>query len=302
MRILVIGTHGQVARALAERAACHGSTVVAIGRPALDLLHPSGLQDVLREAQGDVIVNAAAYTAVDQAEREPEQAEAINATGAGAVAAAAAALGLPVVQLSTDYVFDGTAADPYREDAPARPLGVYGATKWRGEQAVARACANHAILRTAWVYSPFGSNFVRTMLRLAGGRDEIAVVADQVGSPTSALDLADGILDVCRNLVAHPDEPSYRGVFHIAGTGSASWAELATEIFVEAARYDGPTARVRPIGTAEYPTPAKRPGNSRLDCSRLAAVHGVILPHWRSSLGTCVRRLIEDLHRQELQP
>jgi len=302
MRILVIGTHGQVARSLVERGPSRGATVVTMGRPELDLLHPADLQEALGQAEGDVIVNAAAYTAVDQAEREPDLAEAINATGAGAVATAAAALGIPVVHLSTDYVFDGTALDPYREDAPTCPLGIYGATKLRGEEAVARAGPNHAILRTAWIYSPFGTNFVRTMLRLAAGRDEIAVVADQVGSPTSALDLADGILDVCRKLVAHPTEPTYRGIFHIAGTGSASWAELASEVFVESARHGGPTARVRPIGTAEYPTPAKRPGNSRLDCGRLAAVHGVVLPPWRSSLGTCVRRLIEDLQRRELQP
>lgn len=288
-----------MARALAERAPEHGATSVLIGRPMLDLADPSGIEDILVETGGDVIVNAGAYTAVDQAESESELAEAINGIGAGAVAGAAAAMNVPVVQLSTDYVFDGTASRPYREEDPTNPLGAYGASKLLGEQAVAAETANHAILRTAWIYGPFGKNFVKTMLRLARERDEIAVVADQVGSPTSALDIADGIITVCRNLLAGPDDPSLRGIFHMAGTGTASWAEFATEIFEQSARLGGPSARIRPISTAGYPTPAKRPANSRLDCAKLSAVHGVILPHWRSSLGTCVRRLLDEAHNQE---
>ncbi len=301
MRVIVIGREGQVARALAERAGAHGATAVLLGRPKLDLADPSGIEDILLETGGDLIVNAAAYTAVDQAESEPELAEAINGIGAGAVAGAAAAMGVPVIHLSTDYVFDGTGERPYREDDPVSPLGAYGTSKLLGEQAVADATENHAILRTAWVYSPFGKNFVKTMLRLAGDREEVGVVADQHGSPTSALDIADGIVAVCRNLVERPEDKNLRGVFHMAGSGFASWAEFATEIFTLSAHLGGPSAKVRPIATSDYPTPAKRPANSRLDCTKLREVHGVVLPPWRSSLEPCVKRLIEETRKEFLR-
>jgi dTDP-4-dehydrorhamnose reductase len=294
VRILVIGKEGQVARALAERDTLHGAKVVLVGRPKLDLADPSGIEDVLLETGGDLIVNAAAYTAVDQAESEPELAEAINGIGAGAVAGAAAAMNVPVIQISTDYVFDGTSERPYREDDEVRPLGVYGSSKLLGEQAVVEETDNHVILRTAWIYSPFGRNFVKTMLRLAAEREEIGVVADQVGSPTSAFDIADGIFTVARNLLEKPQDRSLRGLFHMAGTGHASWAEFAAEIFALSARLGGPSARVRPIASADYPTPAKRPANSRLDCAKLAQVHGVTLPLWQASLEECVRRLIDE--------
>lgn len=294
MRIIVIGQEGQVARALAERAPAHGIHATLVGRPKLDLADPSGIEDVLRETGGDLIVNAAAYTAVDQAEKEPELAEAINGIGPGVVAGAAAAMGIPVIHLSTDYVFNGSANRPYREDDDVHPLGVYGKTKLLGEQAVAAEADNHVILRTAWVYSPFGKNFVKTMLRLAADRDELGVVADQIGSPTSALDIADAVLAIGRNLLEKPQEQSLRGLFHMTGTGFATWAEFATEIFALSARFGGPSAKVRPIATADYPTPAQRPANSRLDCAKLKGRHGVELPAWRSSLETCVHRLIEE--------
>ena len=294
MRIIVIGREGQVARALAERAPAHGAKAVLLGRPKLDLADPSGIEDILLDTGGDLIVNAAAYTAVDQAESEPELAEAINGIGAGAVAGAAATMNVPVIQISTDYVFDGAAGRPYREEDEVRPLGVYGSSKLLGEQAVADATGNHAILRTAWIYSPFGKNFVRTMLRLAADRDEIGVVADQVGSPTSALDIADGVLAVGKNLVEKPQDSALRGIFHMAGEGFASWADFAQEIFAASARLGGPGARVRPIGTADYPTPAKRPANSRLDCGKLASIHGVALPPWQASVETCIRRLVGE--------
>ncbi|MBD2749442.1 dTDP-4-dehydrorhamnose reductase [Microvirga sp. BT688] len=301
MRIIVIGKEGQVARSLAERARAHGAQAVLVGRPKLDLADPSGIEDALVETGGDVIVNAAAYTAVDQAESAPELAEAINGIGAGVVAGAAAAMNVPLIHISTDYVFDGTADHPYREDDPVSPLGVYGASKLLGEEAVAAEAENYAILRTAWVYSPFGKNFVKTMLRLAGDRDEVGVVADQHGSPTSALDIADGIIAVARNLLEKPEDKNLRGVFHMAGAGFASWAEFATEIFTLSAHLEGPSAKVRPIATSDYPTPAKRPANSRLDCTRLKEVHGVVLPHWRSSLEPCVKRLIEETRKEFLR-
>ena len=301
MRIIVIGKEGQVARSLAERARAHGAQAVLVGRPKLDLADPSGIEDALVETGGDVIVNAAAYTAVDQAESAPELAEAINGIGAGVVAGTAAAMNVPLIHISTDYVFDGTADHPYRENDPVSPLGVYGASKLLGEEAVAAEAENYAILRTAWVYSPFGKNFVKTMLRLAGDRDEVGVVADQHGSPTSALDIADGIIAVSRNLLERPKDRSLRGVFHMAGSGFASWAEFATQIFTLSAHLGGPSAKVRPIMTSDYPTPAKRPANSRLDCTKLKEVHGVALPPWRSSLEPCVERLIEETRKEVLR-
>jgi len=299
MRLIIIGKEGQVARALAERAPVHGARAVLLGRPQLDLTNPSGIEDILIETGGDLIVNTAAYTAVDQAESEPDLANAVNVIGAGVVAGAAASMRVPIIHLSTDYVFDGTADRPYREDDEPRPLGVYGASKLLGEQAVASEASNHVILRTAWVYSPFGRNFARTMLRLAEERDEISVVADQYGSPTSAFDIADGILAVGRNLMTRRDDAQLCGIFHMTGSGFASWAEFASEIFQQSARLEGPAARVRPIMTADYPTPARRPANSRLDCSRLAHLHGVVLPDWRASLEVCVKRLIADAKTKE---
>ncbi|WP_414475843.1 dTDP-4-dehydrorhamnose reductase [Microvirga sp. M2] len=295
MHIIVIGREGQVARAMAERASSHRAETLLLGRPELDLAEPSAIEDILRRAGGDLIVNAAAYTAVDQAEAEPGAAEAVNAIGAGALAGAARSMGMPFIQLSTDYVFDGTLSRPYREDDAVHPLGAYGRSKLLGEKAVAAATDDHVILRTAWIYSPFGRNFVRTMLRLAADRDEIGVVADQIGSPTSALDLADGIYGVARNLLENPRESKLRGVFNMAGSGFASWAEFATEIFAVSARLGGPFARVRPLSTADYPTPAKRPGNSRLDCATLEAIHGIRLPVWRASLEPCLLRLIGEV-------
>jgi dTDP-4-dehydrorhamnose reductase len=292
MRVLVTGVNGQVARALGERAASAGHEVQTLGRPQLDL---SGEADrivsAIESAAPEAIVSAAAYTAVDQAEQEPELAFAVNATGAGAVARAAARLNVPLVHLSTDYVFDGEKAAPYAETDQTNPMGVYGASKLAGERNVLSEQPNSAILRTAWVYSPFGRNFVKTMLRLSEERDEVAVVADQIGNPTSALDIASGLFAVISNLVAS-DDPARRGIFHMTASGEASWAEFAAAVFRASQPLGGPAANVRRIATADYPTPAKRPANSRLDTSRVAAVHNVRLPDWQSSLETVVRRLI----------
>lgn len=292
MRIAVTGRTGQVVQSLIHRGPQAGATVIAIGRPALDLARPEGVLAALAEARPDCIVNAAAYTAVDKAEAEEALAMAVNAEGAGAVAAAARQLGVPVIQISTDYVFDGALPRPWREDDATGPLGAYGRSKLAGERAVAAAHADHVILRTAWVYSPFGQNFVRSMLRLARTREEIGVVADQIGSPTAATDLADAILSVAAGLVARPGDGPLRGVFHAAGGGEASWADLARAVFAVSRAIGGPAAAVRAIGTADYPTPARRPANSRLDCGLLAQRHGVALPPWRDSLGPCVAALL----------
>ncbi|PVE21376.1 dTDP-4-dehydrorhamnose reductase [Microvirga sp. KLBC 81] len=294
MRILVTGTEGQVARSLLERASAHSLLVKAAGRPDLDLLRPETVAPVIRAASPDVIVSAAAYTAVDQAEAEPELAAAINVQGAAAVAAVAADLAVPIVHLSTDYVFDGLLGRPYRETDQVGPVSVYGCSKLAGELAVSTATPNHVILRTAWVYSPFGKNFVKTILKLAAARDELLIVADQHGSPTSAHDIADGIVAVCRNILKSPSDESLRGVFHMAGTGYTTWADFATQIVEEAARRGGRKVAVKAIGTADYPTPAKRPANSRLDCSKLFQTHKVKLQDWQTSLTDCIARLMQE--------
>ena len=292
MRIAVTGRDGQVARALAEVGAAEGVTIVPVGRPELDLADAASVFPALRAAACDVIVNAGAYTAVDKAESEPELARAVNAVGAGAVAEAAARLGLPVLQVSTDYVFDGSAPSPYREDDPTGPLGVYGRTKLDGELAVAAANPRHVILRTAWVYAPFGNNFVRTMLRLAATRDEVGVVADQHGCPTSALDIAHALVAVARRVAAADGDPALHGLFHLTGQGEAVWADVAEAVFARSAALGGPSARVKRIGTADYPTPARRPANSRLSGDKLARVYGILLPQWRASVDACVERLL----------
>jgi len=293
VRILVTGREGQVARSLVERAA-ERNEIVMLGRPQLDLAGPAeAITAAVEAAHPDAIVSAAAYTQVDKAESEPELAFAINERGAGAVARAASRLGVPLIHISTDYVFDGTKAEPYVEDDLPGPAGVYGASKLAGEKAVLAEHGDCAVLRTAWVYSPFATNFVKTMLRLAEGRDEVSVVADQRGNPTSALDIADAVLSIAGNLRAGSG-PELRGVFHMTASGEASWADLAQAVFDASARVGGSAARVNRISTADYPTAAQRPANSRLDCSRLERVHGVRLPDWRESLQVVVDRLVQS--------
>lgn len=294
MKIAVTGRNGQVVTSLIERGACAGHNVIALGRPKLDLADPGTVLGSIEAVAPDVVVSAAAYTAVDKAEAESDLAHAVNGAGAGAVAEAARLLDIPLIHISTDYVFDGALHRPYIENDPTGPTGVYGASKLAGEQAALAAHGkNTAILRVAWVYSPFGSNFVKTMLRLAGDRDEISVVADQIGNPTSALDIADGILKVATNLATNP-APQLRGIFHMTAAGEASWADFATSIFAISKAQGGPHATVKPIGTADYPTPARRPANSRLDSAKVAEVHGVALPHWQDALTVAMKRLQLD--------
>ncbi|MGK2909639.1 MAG: dTDP-4-dehydrorhamnose reductase [Sphingobium sp.] len=291
MRIAVTGRSGQVVSSLVERGESAGHDVIPIGRPELDLTDPTTVASAMKAAAPDVVISAAAYTAVDKAESERDLAHAVNGRGAGAVAEAARSLGVPLVHISTDYVFNGSLDHPYVEADQTGPTGVYGASKLAGEQGVLAAHGdNSAILRVAWVYSPFGANFVKTMLRLAGDRDEISVVGDQVGNPTSALDIAEGILRVADNLLRNP-APALRGIFHMTASGEASWADFAEAIFAMSAERDGPQARVRRIATAEYPTLARRPPNSRLDCALLAGTHGITLPDWRQSLQIVIARL-----------
>ena len=291
-RYVVTGVTGQVARALLERAPAEAELeICAIGRPDLDLARIETIEPALRAARPDVILSCAAYTAVDQAEDEEQTAFRINAEAVGEIGRVAKDLGVPVIHLSTDYVFDGEKATPYREDDAVNALGAYGRSKLEGERRLRDSGADHVILRTAWVYSPFGKNFLKTMLTLAETRDMISVVGDQIGNPTSALDIADAMIKVGEDLLSSPAS-NLRGVFHLTGTGSASWAEFASEIFAQSSKEGGPTAAVRPISTADYPTKARRPKNSRLDCGKLLAFHTIAMPDWQDSVAVTLKRLL----------
>ncbi|MBB4197938.1 dTDP-4-dehydrorhamnose reductase [Rhodoblastus sphagnicola] len=291
LRLVVTGREGQVTRAL-QALAGRELEVVALGRDSFDLAAEGDATAVFATARPDVIVNAGAYTAVDKAESERDLAFAVNGRGAGRVAQAAAALNVPVIQISTDYVFDGSGENFWREDDSTGPIGAYGASKLAGEEAVRAATPNHAILRTCWVYAPWGANFVKTMLRLAQTRPELRVVADQTGAPTSALDIAEAVVTVARNLATRSDE-NLRGTFHLASQGVTNWADFAREIFAQSAARGGPSANVVSIPSSDYPTPAARPPNSRLSTEKLAVAHGVRLPDWRQSLARVMERLVD---------
>jgi dTDP-4-dehydrorhamnose reductase len=294
MRILVAGRSGQAGTSLAERAgSAPDLEIIVAGRPELDIEESGTLARTVAAAKPDVVVNAAAYSAVDKAETEEDRAFAVNATGAGNLARAAAAIGAPIIHLSTDYVFDGRKAGPYVETDPPNPQGAYGRSKLGGEIAVAAANPRHVILRTAWLYSPFGANFVKTMLRLAETREEIRVVDDQHGNPTYVPDLAGAILAIARRLSSAPEAPQLHGLFNLAAPETVSWCGFAGEIMAASRAAGGRAARIVPIPTSQYPTPAKRPANSRLDCRKIKAVYGITLPQRAVSLDECVRRLTE---------
>jgi dTDP-4-dehydrorhamnose reductase len=288
IRMVVTGREGQVARALAERCAERGDIkLIHAARPDFDMSKPEGLAEKIAELAPDIVVNAAAYTAVDQAESEPDLAMTINATAAGEVARGARLAGAPIIQISTDYVFDGTLDRPYRETDPVSPLGVYGRTKLAGEQAVAEANPDHIILRTSWVYSPFGKNFVKTMLRLAETKEEIGVVSDQIGNPTSAFVIADGILTVAYCLTKG-GAGQVSGIYHFAGADSASWFEFAKGIFDIVGQCGVKKPKIIRINTRDYPTPAKRPANSQLNTGLFVSVFAFQPNGWRSSIAATI--------------
>jgi dTDP-4-dehydrorhamnose reductase len=289
MRVLVAGSAGQVARALAE-APDRGFTVRSFGRPDFDLQRRETVEAAFATFEPDVVINAAAYTAVDKAESEPDVAKRINTDGPALLAELAAKADAPILHLSTDYVFSGDKASPYVESDPVGPAGVYGRSKLEGERRVAAANPRHLILRTAWVHAPHGTNFVRTMLRLAETRAVLGVVADQHGSPTYAPDIAEGLLDIIARIAS--GGPATWGVYHMAASGACVWADFAEHVFARSAAAGGPSAKVNRISTAEYPTPARRPANSRLDCDRLRSDYGVALPDWRSGVDRCVTSLL----------
>ena len=287
MKILVTGTHGQLAQSLAEHG---GDEIILAGRPNLDLAVAGSARACILAAKPDLVVSAAAFTAVDLAETEEALASRINADAAGEVALAARELGVPVIHLSTDYVFDGQASAPYVEDAATNPINAYGRTKLAGEEAVRAATPEHLVLRSSWIVSPFGRNFVRTMVDLGSQRDTLSVVADQYGNPTSALELADAILVVARRWETG-DRTGLGHTYHLAGTGIASWYDVAVAVQDELAQLGRKSATVTPITTADWPTHAARPAYSALDTSAFTREFGHAMPSWRASLRPIVARL-----------
>jgi dTDP-4-dehydrorhamnose reductase len=277
--VLVTGGNGQLASALAT-----APGIQRVGRPAFDFDRPETIEAIFRATAPRLVVNAAAYTAVDAAESDADAAYRANSHGPAILAQLCAEADIPLIHISTDYVFDGTKPTRYQEDDPVAPQGVYGASKLAGEVAVRRSGAKSIILRTAWVYAATGKNFVRTMLTVGKTRDRLTVVADQHGCPTTAADLAEAILAIIARIDQTGWNADYGGIFHAAGAGETTWHGLAVATFEEAARFGAKVPEIVPIATADWPTPAKRPANSRLDCSRLDAMFGVRLPQWRDSL------------------
>lgn len=296
-RVLVAGKSGQVARCLRDMAVQRNISMVAVGRPELDLDDEHGIDRVVAAVEPSAIVNAAAYTAVDRAESEAERAFRVNCRGAALLANAAARRGIPFVQISTDYVFDGSKRSPYVEGDRPAPLNVYGASKLAGEIAVLNAYPDATVLRTSWIYSPYGNNFVRTMLRLAESQPLVRIVDDQHGNPTSAIELAAGILTIVEQLGSVKGEGK-TGIYHLAGEGETTWYEFTALIFASLARRGRRVPRLQAITTREYPTPARRPEYSCLDSTKAERVFGVQLRAWRSSLEDCLDQLemSKELH------
>lgn len=291
MKVLVTGKSGQLACSLAELGA-NAHSVLALGRPEFDIRDAGSVLRTIVAAAPDVVVNAGAYTAVDKAETEVEEAFAINATGAGNVARACHAAGIPIIHISTDYVFDGTKHAPYVETDATGPIGAYGRSKLAGEANVATACPRHVILRTSWVHAPFGYNFVRTMLRLAETRPDLNVVDDQHGNPTYAPHLADAVMSIAAAICGPDGRSDAWGIYHAAGSGDTTWCDFAREVFRCSAALGGPSAVVHGIPTSQYPTPARRPANSRMDCGALARTFAIRFPDWKEGVGQCVGRLV----------
>ena len=289
--ILVFGETGQLAREIAALKLPDSFTLTCLGRDAADLSQPSTLPAIIDQHQPAGIINAAAYTAVDKAEQETALAQTVNGDAPGVIAQECAKRGIPLLHVSTDYVFDGSKDGAYHEDDPIAPLGAYGQSKAAGEAAIRDALPQHLILRTAWVYSAHGNNFVKTMLRLGAERDALRVVADQVGSPTAAADLATACVDAMRQALTY-DRQDIWGTYHYGGEGAVSWHGFADAIFNLAEPVWGRRPTVDAITTAEYPTPAARPANSVLNCEKIAEQLGIVPKPWSQSLAPVVKALL----------
>ena len=290
MKILVFGASGQIGREVCRAAWPPRYAILPLDRKAVDITKSAAVSAMLARETPDLVINLAAYTAVDRAESEPGVAWAANCAGAAHIAGACDESATPLVHLSTDYVFDGRKTGPYREEDAVGPLGVYGRSKEAGERAVRAAVARHMILRTAWVFGAYGANFVKTMLRLAAERPVLRVVADQRGCPTAAADIAAALMVIA----AHIERGKAKwGTYHFVGAGATSWHSFAQAIFDQAAPQLAACPQVEPITTEQYPTPARRPMNSVLDCRKIEEVFGISSPPWRTALATVIRELLD---------
>ena len=287
--ILVFGGNGQLGRELVNAAAERHMTLQALPRTEADIADAAAVAAAFKRWKPDLVVNAAAYTNVDGAESHDAEARRGNELGPAVLAAACAAADTPLVHISTDYVFDGSKDGAYRESDPVHPISAYGRSKAAGEDAVRRALDRHVILRTAWLYSQFGRNFLKTILQLAQTRDELRIVADQHGNPTSARELAEAILHIAPRVIA---EPRLSGTYHFTADGATTWHGFADCIVAAAAPITGRKPQVTPIATADYPTPAKRPANSRLDCSLFVQTFGLTPRPWRDAVQATTQALV----------
>ena len=290
MKLLVLGTRGQVGRELCRADWRAGTALVAFDRVEIEIADRDAVFAAVERERPDIVLNAAAYTAVDRAESERDAAWAGNCTGPANLAGACRKAAIPLVHLSTDYVFDGTKPGPYREDDPVNPLGIYGKSKEAGDRAIREVLREHVILRTAWVYSAHGHNFVKTMLRLGAERPVLRVVADQIGSPTSAADIAGAIRAIVQQIKSGHTK---WGTYNFTSAGAVTWHGFAEAIFELAAPWRGPPPLVEAITTTEYPTPARRPANSVLDCSRIGETFGIVPRPWRDAVAEVIRELYE---------
>ena len=294
LRLAVTGRQGQLVRSLLEIGTERGIEVLAVGRPVLELADTKTIEPAIAALKPHVVVSAAGYTDTERAEIEPDIAHVVNVDGAAAVAAAARKLGVPLIHLSSSYVFDGMSTDPYREDEAIAPLGAYAKTKALGETAVAAAQPDHVIVRTSLVFSPFGRNTLTNFLRLAAQHDELQVVMDQTVNPTAASDLAEGILAMARKLVTEAPRVERHGIFHLASRESATPAAFASALFAASAQCGGPSARVIPVTSDQYVSRVRRPPNARLDCSKIAATYGIEIEGWEPRLRMIVERVLTD--------
>lgn len=291
IHLLVAGAGGQVGRALLEAAPLVDVVTTGLGHDTLDITRADQVANRLGAERPDIVVNAAAYTAVDKAESEADTAFAVNETGAANLAATCRDLGIPLIHLSTDYVFDGEADGTYGEDAPVCPLSAYGRSKEAGERAVREALPHHLILRTAWVFGASGHNFLRTVLRLAEDREELRIVDDQRGCPTPARDIADAVLTLAPQLLASPGSA---GTYHYCGAGPTTWFGFAQAIVEAAKCRTGRQPRVVPVPSSAYPTPAPRPRNSVLDCRKIEAAFGIRQRPWREGVAAALAALFDN--------
>ena len=289
MRVLVLGSQGQLGQELTALCRARNVAFSFAARSECDIANEAHVRATLKSSQPSVVINTAAYTKVDKAEVEPRLAYLTNCDGAGVVAHLCAEFEVPLIHVSTDYVFDGTKALPYTEDDEVAPLGVYGSSKEAGERAIRNALANHIIIRTAWVFGPYGHNFLKTMLNLAATRETWGVVADQIGTPTATIDLATALLAAAQQAT---HKSACWGTYHFSGQGDGSWFDFAQEIVSAQVHITGRTPVIRPISTEEYPTPARRPRNSRLNSDRFDAVFGVRALPWRERTRSVVEAVL----------